>query len=45
MFAIYAIVNGNEIGWLSAQTIGVLAAVAALSVMFLIISRAVCRRR
>jgi EmrB/QacA subfamily drug resistance transporter len=37
MFAIYAIVNGNEIGWLSGQTIGVLAAVAALSVTFLII--------
>jgi MFS family permease len=37
MFAIYAIVNGNEVGWLSGQTIGVLGAVAALSVTFLII--------
>jgi predicted MFS family arabinose efflux permease len=31
MFAIYAIVNGNEVGWLSGQTIGMLAAVAALA--------------
>ena len=27
MLAVYAIVNGNEAGWLSAQTLGLLAGV------------------
>ena len=30
MLAVYAIVNGNEAGWTSAQTLGLLAAAAAL---------------
>jgi EmrB/QacA subfamily drug resistance transporter len=37
VLAIYAIVNGNEIGWLSGQTLGLLAAVAALLAVFLFI--------
>jgi EmrB/QacA subfamily drug resistance transporter len=35
MLAVYAIVNGNEAGWLSAQTIGLLAGAAALLALFL----------
>jgi EmrB/QacA subfamily drug resistance transporter len=35
MLAVYAIVNGNEAGWTSAQTIGLLAAAAALVAVFL----------
>jgi len=35
MLAVYAIVNGNEVGWASAQTIGLLAAAAALLALFL----------
>jgi EmrB/QacA subfamily drug resistance transporter len=35
MLAVYAIVNGNEIGWMSAQTIGLLAASVALLALFL----------
>jgi MFS family permease len=35
MLAVYAIVNGNEAGWRSAQTIGLLAAAAALLPVFL----------
>jgi EmrB/QacA subfamily drug resistance transporter len=35
MLAVYAIVNGNETGWSSAQTIGLLAAAATLLVVFL----------
>jgi EmrB/QacA subfamily drug resistance transporter len=35
MLAVYAIVNGNEAGWASAQTIGLLAAAAALLALFL----------
>src|SRR5207248_9512788 len=35
MLAVYAIVNGNEAGWTSAQTIGLLAAAAALLAVFL----------
>src|SRR5215218_3184280 len=37
MLAVYAIVNGNEQGWTSGQTIGVLAAPAALMALFLAI--------
>jgi EmrB/QacA subfamily drug resistance transporter len=37
MLAVYAIVNGNEAGWASAQTIGLLAAAAALVALFLVI--------
>jgi EmrB/QacA subfamily drug resistance transporter len=35
MLAVYAIVNGNEKGWTSAQTIGLLVAAAALLALFL----------
>jgi EmrB/QacA subfamily drug resistance transporter len=37
MLAVYAIVNGNEQGWTSARTLGVLAASAALMALFLTI--------
>jgi EmrB/QacA subfamily drug resistance transporter len=37
MLAVYAIVNGNEVGWLAAQTVAMLAAAAALMVVFLAI--------
>jgi EmrB/QacA subfamily drug resistance transporter len=37
MLAVYAIVNGNEVGWTSAQTVGLLASSAALAVVFLAI--------
>jgi EmrB/QacA subfamily drug resistance transporter len=37
MLAVYAIVNGNEQGWTSARTIGVLGASAALLALFLTI--------
>ena len=37
MLAVYAIVNGNEEGWTSAQTLGLLAAAAALMAGFLVI--------
>ncbi len=37
MLAVYAIVNGNHAGWLSAQTIGLLAAAAALIATFLVV--------
>ena len=37
MLAVYAIVNGNEIGWLTAQTLGLLGAAAALLAVFLVI--------
>ncbi|HEY6720433.1 MAG TPA: DHA2 family efflux MFS transporter permease subunit [Burkholderiales bacterium] len=37
MLAVYAIVNGNEAGWTSAQTVGLLAAAAALFGLFLYI--------
>jgi EmrB/QacA subfamily drug resistance transporter len=37
MLAVYAIVNGNETGWTSAQTLGLLAAAVALLVAFLVI--------
>ena len=35
MLAVYAIVNGNAAGWMSAQTIGLLAAAVALLTLFL----------
>jgi EmrB/QacA subfamily drug resistance transporter len=35
MLAVYAIVNGNQTGWASAQTIGLLAAAAAFLALFL----------
>jgi EmrB/QacA subfamily drug resistance transporter len=35
MLAVYAVVNGNETGWTSLQTLGLLAAAAALLALFL----------
>jgi EmrB/QacA subfamily drug resistance transporter len=37
MLAVYAIVNGNEVGWLTARTLGVLAAAAALMAIFVVV--------
>jgi EmrB/QacA subfamily drug resistance transporter len=37
ILAVYAIVNGNEAGWLSAQTLGLLAAAVAVLGAFLVI--------
>jgi EmrB/QacA subfamily drug resistance transporter len=37
MLAVYSIVNGNEAGWMSLQTIGQLAAAAVLLAVFLVI--------
>jgi len=37
MLAVYAIVNGNETGWISAQTLGLLATAAVLLAAFLIV--------
>src|SRR4029077_16247514 len=37
MLAVYAIVNGNQAGWLSAQTLGLLVLAAAGIVLFLFI--------
>jgi MFS family permease len=37
MLAVYAIVNGNEAGWTSAQTLGLLGAAAVLLALFLVI--------
>jgi EmrB/QacA subfamily drug resistance transporter len=37
MIAVYAIVNGNEVGWTSARTLGLLAVAAVLLVVFLLI--------
>ena len=37
MLAVYAIVNGNETGWTSGRTLGLLGAAAALSALFLAI--------
>ncbi len=37
LLAVYAIVNGNETGWTSAQTIGLLVVAAALMALFLAI--------
>ncbi|WP_334188298.1 DHA2 family efflux MFS transporter permease subunit [Noviherbaspirillum sp.] len=37
MLAVYAVVNGNEAGWLSARTLGMLAAAFLLMVLFIVI--------
>ena len=37
MVAVYAIVNGNDAGWRSARTLGLLAAAAVLAAVFLLI--------
>jgi EmrB/QacA subfamily drug resistance transporter len=37
MLAVYAIVNGNDAGWLSGQTIGLLAAAVVLFTVFLVL--------
>jgi EmrB/QacA subfamily drug resistance transporter len=37
MLAVYAIVNGNEVGWVTARTLGLLALAAALLGAFLVI--------
>jgi EmrB/QacA subfamily drug resistance transporter len=37
MLAVYAIVNGNDVGWLTGRTLGLLTASAALGVVFLIL--------
>ena len=37
MLAVYAVVNGNDAGWASARTIGLLAAAALLLAIFLVI--------
>jgi MFS family permease len=37
MIAVYAIVNGNEVGWTTARTLGLLAVAAALLAVFLLI--------
>jgi EmrB/QacA subfamily drug resistance transporter len=37
MLAVYAIVNGNEVGWLTGRTLGLLAAAGVLLVGFLVI--------
>src|SRR5580765_467572 len=41
MLAIYAIVNGNETGWTSTQTLGLLAVAVALFGIFLVIEKRV----
>ncbi|MGE0120913.1 MAG: DHA2 family efflux MFS transporter permease subunit [Dongiaceae bacterium] len=35
LLAVYAVVNGNEVGWLSTRTLGLLAAAGALMAIFL----------
>ena len=37
MLAVYAIVNGNEAGWTSAQTVGLMTAAAAIFAAFIVI--------
>jgi len=37
MLAVYAIVNGNEVGWTTARTLGILAGAAALFGLFILI--------
>jgi EmrB/QacA subfamily drug resistance transporter len=37
MIAVYAIVNGNEVGWLTGRTLGLLASSAVLLAIFLVI--------
>jgi EmrB/QacA subfamily drug resistance transporter len=41
MLAVYAIVNGNEVGWTTARTLGLLAVAAMLLVVFLAIEHRV----
>jgi EmrB/QacA subfamily drug resistance transporter len=41
MLAVYAIVNGNELGWTSARTLGELAGAAALLALFFLIEKRV----
>jgi MFS family permease len=43
MLAVYAIVNGNETGWTSGETIGLLAAALALLAVFLVIEARVAQ--
>jgi EmrB/QacA subfamily drug resistance transporter len=43
ILAVYAIVNGNNAGWTSAQTLGLLAAAVALLVAFLVIESRVAQ--
>jgi EmrB/QacA subfamily drug resistance transporter len=43
MLAVYAIVNGNEVGWLTVRTIGLLAAAGILLVAFLVIESRVAQ--
>ena len=43
MLAVYAIVNGNEAGWTSTQTLGLLGAAAVLLAVFLVIESARAR--
>ena len=42
ILAVYAIVNGNETGWTSAETLGLLGAAALLMAVFLVIEARVC---
>ena len=44
MLAVYAVVNGNQAGWTSAQTLGLLAGALLLLAVFIRISRASPRR-
>jgi EmrB/QacA subfamily drug resistance transporter len=37
MLAVYAIVNGNQVGWITARTLGLLAASAVIVALFLVI--------
>jgi MFS family permease len=41
MLAVYAIVNGNDVGWATARTLGLLAGAAALMAVFLAMERRV----
>jgi MFS family permease len=43
MLAVYAIVNGNEVGWLTPRTIGLLAAAGVLLVAFLVVESRVAQ--
>lgn len=43
MLAVYAIVNGNETGWLSTETLGLLAAAAVLLALFIAIEARVAQ--
>ena len=45
MIAVYAIVNGNEVGWDTARTLGLLAVAGVLLGIFLLIEVAGSRRR